>query len=317
MSDLNSTIEFLEEGCEIQNPPTDSWVLPAEKTIEEVDNNISLFDIQEFGRELYEKSAKKNKARALRPNQNITGYDIAHSCIQSVLFKLRNTPIRNYADSWLPIFMRTEVGSAVHNFIQGNTKQFSETEVNLRVPSIGFYGKIDYLVGNSVLGEIKTCTYEDYRSILNKQQPRDKDFLQAFTYYYILKNHLAEAREAEVSKRCGEKPHLEAYDIQRLQFLYISHDLISSQAESYSEMMEAVRQLKRNLDSKKNPFFFITSVVVDLTPEIEEKYFDFIRGKFEDIHTYMRTSTNPTEGSRYLTQDCFFCPYKSICEHAK
>lgn len=95
MSELNSTIEFLENSEVIINPPTDDFETPIESV---PDEEIRVFDIQEFGQELYRKSEIKNRARAQKENQNITGYDIAHNCIQQVLFKLRNTPLENYAD---------------------------------------------------------------------------------------------------------------------------------------------------------------------------------------------------------------------------
>lgn len=317
MSELNSTINFLEGTDYIIDPPKDEYDGYIE---DEIPSEVStrVFNIQDFGQELYKKSETRNRIRAERPNQNITGYDIAHNCIQQVLYKLRNTPIQNYADSWLPIFMRTEIGSAVHNFIQGNTKQFTEVEVNLKVPSLRFYGKIDYLIGSDVLGEIKTCTYEDYMGVIRKKQPREKDFLQAFTYQYVLSKYLPEVKTAEVKKSYGEKPKLDTYNIKKIQFLYISHDLISSQVETYTEMMERIRTLKQNLDSKKNPFFFITSVVVDLDDELVHKFHEFIEGKFDDIHHYLKMETNPAEGARYInTKNCFFCPYKTICKHSK
>lgn len=317
MSELTSAIDFLEASEEIHDDQTSEKRVIEDLETSELSNNdeLKFFDIQEFGRELYSKSEMKNKERLSRPSQNITGYDIAHNCIMQVLFKLRNTPIRNYADSWLPIFMRTEVGSAVHNFIQGNTNQFTETEVNLKIPSIRFYGKIDYMIGSNVLGEIKTCTYSDYKTIVNQQKPREKDFLQAFTYFYMLKNHLDEARSAEIYHGMGDKPKLDAYDVRKMQFLYIAHDIISSQAESYSEMMEYVKIVKQNLNSKKNSFFFITSLVVDLTDDIIDTYSTYVRNKFDDIHHYMNTMTSPSRESRFVnTKNCFFCPYKEICE---
>ena len=314
MSELNSAIDFLESAAEIKTPPTDN-LKQTKEDVSSTNDEHSFFDIQKFGQELYHISEKKNRKRAERSNQNITGYDICNNCIQQILFKLRNTPIENYADSWLPIFMRTEVGSAVHNFIQNNTKQFTETEVNLKIPSIGFYGKVDYMIGNNVLGEIKTCTYEDYKSVLRKQQPREKDFLQAYTYRYMMHNHLEEARSAEIYHNMGEKPKLDNYNIDKIQFLYIAHDIISSQAETYAEMLECVKTVKKNLDSKRNPFFFITTIIVDLDEETIKKMDEFVSGKFEDIHHYMKTETDPEPNARYVnTKNCYFCPYKHICK---
>ena len=312
MSELNSTIDFLESAAEIETPPTDNLELVSE---EKKDSEFNFFNIQQFGQELYNKSETRNRERAMRLTQNITGYDIAHNCLQQVLFKLRNTPLKNYADSWLPIFMRTEVGSAVHNFIQNNTSQFTETELNLKVPSIGFYGKIDYMIGDNVLGEIKTCTYSDYKWIIRHQKPREKDFLQAFTYHYVISNYIDEILDPSITIRSymGLKPKLPKYNITKLQFLYIAHDIISSHAETYTEMMEIIQTVKKNLNSKNNPFFFMTSVVVDLDEDLINKTYEYIRGKFDDIHHYMQTRTNPTEENQYIKNDCFFCPYRQVC----
>ena len=49
------------------------------------------------------------------------------------------------------------------------------------------------------------------------------------------------------------------YNVDKLQFLYIAHDIVSSQAETYAEMLECVKSVKRSLDSRHNPFFFITT----------------------------------------------------------
>lgn len=320
MSELNEAIDFIEN---IEKSPIVESVSLEEKQNQiettQIDKTREIFDIQEFGNELYKTSEFRNKERAERPHQNITGYDIAVNCIMQVLFKLRNTPIENYADSWLPIYMRSEVGTAVHNFIQKNTSQFTETELNLKVPSIGFYGKIDFMVGDSTLGEIKTCTYSDYKTIVSKQKPRTKDFLQAFCYNYIINHYLDEIKSDDVVIRhnMGEKPKLDKYNIDKIQFIYIAHDIISSHAESYAEMLECVKTVKKNLNSKRNPFFFITSLVVNLNDPIIKEYNEYISGKFNDIHHYLNTNTNPTKDARYLCKNgCFFCPYKKICHLA-
>jgi hypothetical protein len=113
----------------------------------------------------------------------------------------------------------------------------------------------------------------------------------------------------------GEKPKLSKYNVDKLQFLYIAHDIVSSQAETYAEMLECVKSVKKVLNSRQNPFFFITTVIVDLDEETCNKMDEFIKGKFEDIHHYLRTETNPDDTSRYVNKkNCYFCPYKSICK---
>lgn len=308
MSELNSALDFLNEvtkESEEQN-----------NTKEEIITQSSPFDIQLFENELHESSFKKNKTRAERPNQNITGYDICHNCIQQVLFKLRNTPIPNYSDIWLPIHMRTELGNAVHSFLQTNTKQFTETELNLKVPSIGFYGKIDYAIGDKILGEIKSVPYNEYAGIVKNQKPRDKDYLQLMTYSYIISNYLDEIKSSSVRvpKFMGLKPQLKKYTPEKIQFIYVAHDVISSaETESFTTTKKRIMDFKKTLNSKNNPFFFITTLLIDLSDEQKEKTYTWISDKFDAIHKYMKENSNPTANSKFVTHDCFFCPYTDIC----
>lgn len=317
MSELNSALTFLEDSAKIE---VEKNKIIYEKEINSINLNTAPFDIQKFGEELAIKSGIKNKQRADRPNQNITGYDIAHNCIGQVIFKLRNTPIKNYVDAWLPIYMRTELGNAVHNFIQTNTKQFTEVELNLKVPSVGFYGKIDYTIGDNIIGEIKSCTYSDYATIIRKQAPRTKDYLQIMTYQYILETYLDEIQQDDViiHNGMGDKPKLKNYDIKQLQFIYVAHDMVSSNAESYAAMVELAKSVKTSLNSKRNPFFFITTLIIDLTDEIKENCHKWISEKINDVHHYMKTDTFPKKTARYVDHNgCYFCPYKYVCKIGK
>lgn len=317
MSELNAALDFLSDNIKFKETiieETEKKNINADET-----ENFKPFDINLFIDELASVSFKRNEEKISRTRQNITGYDIAHNCIQQVLFKLRNTPLPNYSDPWLPIFMRTQIGNAVHEFIQSNSKQFTETELNLKVPSIGFYGKVDYMCGPNILGEIKTCTYSDYLQVIKKQQPRTKDYLQAMCYQYILENYIDEIQSDEVKifHKMGLKPKHDKYDIQQLQFVYIAHDMMSADVESYTETVNAVKQAKKVLGSKQNPFFFITTVTIDLDEESKNHCNTWIKNKIDDIHQYMLSNTNPKADARFLTKDCFFCPYKEICDFSQ
>ena len=315
MSELGGALEFLEGQQKTVDPATNkrNIVLDTSKP----------FDISIFEDELFNKSYEQNKARMNYDNQNITGYDICTSCIQEVIYKLRHTPITNYADSWLPIFMRTEIGNATHKFIQTNTAQFTETELNLKVPSIKFYGKVDYAIGSNILGEIKSVPYNEYASIVKNQKPREKDFLQLMTYVYMIENYLSEilSDDTKVAKRNGLKPQLDHYDIKTIQFLYVAHDIISSnETESLTAARKRITELKRQVRSKNNQFFFITAIDLNLTDEVKDTVFEYIKNKISDIHYYMNTNTNPTLSSRYVNtaaNSCMFCLYKDVCELKK
>ena len=153
----------------------------------------NLFDIEVFAEELRRKSENKNRGY-LTAAKNINAYDVANNCIRQIVYKLSGTPIKSYADRWLPIFLRTALGSAVHNFLQENTKQFTEQEVSLKVPSLKFSGRLDALIGNNILIEIKSMPYDEYEKAIRTNTPRNKDFIQALLYVYMLENHIDEIK---------------------------------------------------------------------------------------------------------------------------
>ena len=177
-------------------------------------------------------------------------------------------------------------------------------------------GKIDSLLGSNILCEIKSCTYEDYRKIIRTQQPREKDLLQAMTYQYILTNYLEEIQSEKVTLPYGgDKPKLEKYDIKQIQFIYVAHDVVASDAESYAEIVELMRSTKKLLQSKNNQFFFITSLLVDIDDELRDHCNDFVKKKIADILKYMKAKNSPTKKSRFVNfNNCYFCPYREICE---
>ena len=147
------------------------------------------FDVQVFIQELADHSEKKEREYVENATQ-MNGHDIASGCIGYIVRKLLNIPVPSYAHNWLPILFRATLGKAVHEFIQGYTNQFTEIEKSLKVPSINFSGRLDYLSGNNILGEIKSCTWKDYQKIIKTQTPRTEDFYQSVCYKYILENYL-------------------------------------------------------------------------------------------------------------------------------
>ena len=228
------------------------------------------------------------------------------------MFKLLNTPVKSFASKWLPIAMRGTIGTAIHDFIQSTTKQFTELECTLKVPSIRFSGRLDALIGNNILVEIKSCTYEDYKKIIKNQKPRIEDFYQCMSYKYILENYLKESQQAVVKRRT-KPPSLDFYKIDTIQFIYVAHDLLASDIEDFGQMMERIKHIKKVLNSRSNSFFFMSALTINLTDEIAQPYIDFVHNKIQQINWYVKNNKFPTENDPYVNKKCFFCLYQDIC----
>ncbi len=272
-----------------------------------------LFDVNDFVNDLASKSAEKNQ-RAQYYSNNINSYDIASNCIRQVLFKILNYPVENYRDVWLPVIMRAKLGTAVHEFIQDNSSVFTEAEVALRIPSQRLSVRLDNLINDNVLVEIKSCTYDDYAKILRTQRPRDADFYQAMLYRYLLHNHLDEARQQPKSKR-GVLPKLDKYNIDTVQIIYVAHDLLSSEAKSISEAVKHAAAVKKVLNSRHNKFFYITALTLDFSAIDSRPYEEYIVEKINTINQYLNTNTIPPIDNKFVKPDgCFFCLYKDVCK---
>lgn len=293
-----------------------------DNTVQQIDDNIireikgesrKPFDISIFANEVAEKAENKNRIYA-EVASSISGYDVADSCLRQVLYKLNKTPISSFGDKWLPLSFRATLGSACHDFIQGISKQFTESEVSIKVPSVRFSGRIDNLIGTNVLVEIKSCTYSDYRKIIRTQRPRVPDFYQMMTYKYILENHLEEAKDESINTRTN-KPSQESYKIDTLQLIYLAHDITASDIEDFSVALKTVKVVKKQLNSKYNPFYFISSIVLDTNCFDQQPYVDFISGKLNRINKYLDTNTLPQKDDPYINRKkCFFCHYSHICD---
>lgn len=273
------------------------------------------FNIDTFIKELYERSSVRNQLYR-ESIQNISAYDISSGCIREIIYKLANTPVESFADKWLPILMRSTIGTAIHEFIQNNTNQFTEREVSLKIPSIRFSGRLDNLIGPNNLIEIKSCPYSDYEKIITTRKPRVSDFYQSMTYKYILENHLEEARDPKIEIRKGTvKPKFDKYEIKTVQFIYVAHDVTATDVDSFAEILERIKQLKRLLNSKSNSFFFITTMVVDVTNGVATPFLEYVKNKINAINHYMEIQQLPNMDDPYIdTKACFFCMYKKICQ---
>ena len=277
----------------------------------------NLFDIEVFAEELRRKSENKNRGY-LTAAKNINAYDVANNCIRQIVYKLSGTPIKSYADRWLPIFLRTALGSAVHNFLQENTKQFTEQEVSLKVPSLKFSGRLDALIGNNILIEIKSMPYDEYEKAIRTNTPRNKDFIQALLYVYMLENHIDEIKQSHIKVRPGStKPALDYYKITKLQFIYVAHDIMTSDFEDLGTNIKKIDEFKRRLNSRRNPFFFINSIVLDMATFDSTEHIKFIESKIKRINYYVDSNTLPSDSDEFVNKNCYLCLYRDICDIVK
>jgi len=211
--------------------------------------------------------------------------------------------------------MRAALGNAAHDFIQGVPDIFTETEVCLKAPSIKISSRLDGLINNNVLVEIKSCAYSDYQAIINTNKPRVKDFYQTIIYKYLLEHYLEEIKQQKPSRN-GTLPKLDKYDIQYIQFIYVCHELIAADCHSISESLNISKVLKKQLESKRNPFWFIKTITIDTNTIDIDNYFDTIRDKINQINHHLSKSIVPPLDNKYInTKDCYFCLYNKICNN--
>ena len=282
-----------------------------EKKIESVRGTP--FDLNVFSQEVYNKSHNKNMEHAQNA-VNMNAYDIAVNCIRQIVYKLLKTPVPSFADKWLPIVFRAQLGKACHDFVQKQSDQFTEAEVALKIPSIRLSVRLDNLIGYNVLVEIKSCTYSDYKRIIINQKPRKDDFMQAMCYKHILETHTEEARDPSIETR-SNKPALEHYDIDTIQFIYLAHDITASDVEDISEALLLIAKIKKQLKSKNNPFYFMTTLTIDTHTFDQNPYIDFIERKIKAINEYIDSNKLPDAQDEFIVKSkCFFCKYRPICE---
>jgi len=273
-----------------------------------------VFDLDLFIQETYDKNTQKNKD-AIENQSYMSSYDIASSCISNIIYKIRNTPIKSYASKWLPIVLRSYLGNAAHSFIQDNSKQFTEQEVSLKVPSIRVSGRLDCLINSDVLVEIKSLPYSEYKKIIKNKVPRINDWYQCLLYKYILENHLDEAKN-HIEETRTQKPKLDKYNIRYIQFIYIVHDIMSSDIESLDEAIACVKHVKEVLNSKHNSFYFTSNLLIDLENYDLTSYMAYISGKIQRVNYYLDNNLDVSKDDEYIdTKACFFCLYPEICPY--
>lgn len=315
MSTFNGLTDLIEDSSKVTASNAGNFnnqITETENKDVVIPKNVGVpFNIQKYCDEVRQKSEEKNRIYQYYA-ENISGYSIATECIGTTVFKILNYPVEDFSNKWLPIVMRASLGKAVHDTIQENTDQFTEQECSMKVPSIRTSVRLDGLISNNVLVEIKSCTYDDYRKILREQTPRISDFYQVMMYKYIIENYLDECKQQTNTRT--PPPQLDEYNIDTLQFIYVAHDIMTADVESFSECMKIVKDVKKLLKSKNNQFFFMTSLVLDTNQFDTTPYIDFIKNKIERINWYIDHNKFPTIEDEFVdTKKCFFCLYNNNC----
>ena len=305
----------LIEGLELNNIGfSEDVIYNTKNDIGDVDN-ITTFSVSDFQKELKLNSQKNNKYFHNNTDR-FNAYDIAHNCIRSVLFRTFKFPLKDYSDSWLPVKLRTDLGNACHTFIQ-SSKIFTEQEVYLRVPSLNISTKIDCLINNNVLVEIKSCNYTDYSAIIKNNLPRTKDLYQAVLYKHLLENYLDESSSQVLTSDEIKKynlPKLKKYNIKVLQFIYVCHELISAEANTIEQDIEFSKRLKKFMNSKNNKFWFIKEIQLDLENFNIEKIENHVIDKLKELKMYYDNKKIPDLNNKYVdSKACFFCLFKEVC----
>jgi hypothetical protein len=278
-------------------------------------NADKLFSVTDFIESVRQKGASRNESVSLK-SESISAYDVAHNCIRTPIFRITNQPVKTWQHTWLPIGFRASMGNAGHDFIQDHDDNITESECTLKVPSRRLSSRLDSLIGDNVLIEIKTCSYTDYNKIISSQKPRPHDYLQSLLYKYLLENHLDELKKQKPTHG-GTIPKLEKYNIEYIQLVYVCHELVSADSASLSESVKFATNLKKSLESRRNPFWFITCNTIDLKKQeadVNEKI-SLINEKIDLINEHLDKGTVPDINNKFVDKKaCFFCLYKDVCK---
>ena len=324
--DLDDVLSMLHSQQEHIFVPDDEMIeqLISIPIKEEIKSDVTLFDINKFSEHII-KNNINDKLNRLDYSKNITGGDIAQCCPRETLFRLGGINYTNLNKMWHAVAIKCVIGTAIHEFIQNSPYNvFTELETVVKVPSINISGRVDGIINNDVLVEIKSCPYKDFSSIVNNNKYRDKDFTQVVLYKYLLENHLDEINTIDNNYN---KPKFDKYKFKKIQMIYIANDLISDDMVNISSSYKIVETLKVKLNSKSNPFWFITTVIIDVEENFEliSKLEDKIKRKIGLINeslTHNRNNVNkiyPPKSNEFVQEYvnsgyCFsFCLYNNHC----
>jgi len=178
--------------------------------------------------------------------------------------------------------------------------------------------RLDAMINDDTIVEIKSCSYADYSKIMRTRSPRTGDFYQVVFYRWLLQNHLAEIKQQKPTHG-GTLPSLPNYDnVKNIVLLYVCHELIAGDDnESMAEAVKFGTNLRRYA-KKENPgpndFWFILPLTIK-TDDIDiAGYEKHLTDKLDAILEHYYAKKIPDMSNPYVdTSKCFFCGFKSIC----
>jgi len=295
-------------------------VIPA--PVPKVANTV--FNVTDFRSLVKRKSHTKNKTYAAGSIGKISGYSIGHDCIRTTVYKMLGYELSDYSSNWLPLGFRAALGTAVHDYMQDLAigELFSECELTLKVPSLRLSMRLDAMINDDTIVEIKSCSYADYSKIMRTRIPRTGDFYQVVFYRWLLQNHLEEIKQQKPSHG-GTLPSLPNYDnVKNIVMIYVCHELIAGDDnESMAEAVKFGTNLRRYA-KKENPgpndFWFILPLTIK-TDDIDiDGYEKYLTDKLDSILEHYNAKKIPDMSNPYVdTSKCFFCGFKSICNPPK
>jgi len=68
---------------------------------------------------------------------------------------------------------------------------------------------------------------------------------------------------------------------------------MATDVESFGEILNKIKELKRLLNSKSNSFFFMTTLVIDTINDVAAKYLEYVENKIKYINYYIDNNIIP------------------------
>ena len=238
------------------------------------ESNVNPFSVDKLTNLIFNKLSKQYY------NDLFNSTDILE-CFQKSVFKKDKVPIPSIMNqnNFLKLEFKKLLGNAIHKFIQENYSDFTEIELKLIVPSINVSIRLDALIGNSILIEIKSCESKKYHEIISSTF-REKDLLQALLYKYVLENYYDEIKKSTNLKYIN-------YDIKTIQLIYICNDFGTLQNNEFIKIF--------TLDLSK----------LDITKQIDD---------IKQRITFLNNQSTDKIDFFLKKDECIYCNWNKLCD---
>jgi len=84
---------------------------------------------------------------------------------------------------------------------------------------------------------------------------------------------------------------------------------MATDVESFGEILNKIKELKRLLNSKSNSFFFMTTLVIDTINDVAEKYLEYVENKIKYINYYIDNNIIPPADDPFIDKSACFSVY--------